>query len=83
MILIIKSAAVLKKLSDNISKKNVKKDAITDGEVDALEKGLQTVLNSFKQLADFKQDHSGMIAVLTTMPVDESLVSALQAEMPK
>lgn len=76
------SAAVLKKLGDQVSKKNVKKDPITDGEVDVLEKSLQTVLDSFNQLADFKQTHSEKITILKEMPVDKIQVFALQVEMP-
>ena len=82
MFFLLQSAVVLKKLADQVSQKNVKKETVTEGEVDALEKGLQTVLDSFKQLADFKSAHSGTIKILKEMPIDENQVSSLQAKMP-
>ena len=76
---LLQSAAVLQKLADQVSKKN---ETVTEGEVDALEKGLQTVLNSFMQLAGFKYAHSGTIKLLREMPIDKDQVSSLQAKMP-
>ncbi len=78
----MQSAAVLKKLASQVSQKNVKKDPVTDGELSALEKGLTTVLQSFKQLADFKNEHSEKIIVLKEMPITSSQVASLQAQMP-
>ncbi len=83
LLCISQSAAVLKKLASQVSKKNVKKDPITDGELGILEKGLDTVLESFKKLADFKQEHMKTIKILNEMPIDENEVSHLLAEMPE
>ena len=81
-LLLLQAAAVLKTLASQVSQKNLKKDPITDGEVNGLECGLQTVLDSFKSLADFKHVHSGKVQLLEQLPVDESKVSALQTQMP-
>ncbi len=72
---------MLKKLANQVSQKNVKKDPITDGELAALEKGLSTILQSFKNLADFKMQNVAKITILKEMPIDESQVTSLQAEM--
>lgn len=58
------------------------KTPITDGEVEALETGLKTVLSSFKSLADFKTQHSRKLQLLQELPIDEAQVSKMQAEMP-
>ncbi len=73
---------MLQKLANQVSQKNVKKDPVTDGELAALEKGLTTVLQSFKQLADFKNEHSKVITILKELPINSSQVSSLQAQMP-
>lgn len=54
---------------------------MTDGEVQALEAGLNTVLASFQGLAAFKSQHVGKIPLLAKMPINEKIVSALQAQL--
>ena len=61
----------------------MKKDPISDGEVEAMKKGLDTILNSFETLAIFKHHHSKIIIILKEMPIDESQVSTLQGKMPR
>ena len=76
------AAAVLQKISSQVAKKNTAKSFITDGEVEAFQACLQTVLNSFKSLADFKTQHAGTVLLLGQLPIDGNEVSTLQAQMP-
>ena len=70
------------KLSKQIVKKNAKKQPITDGEIDATEHSLQTVLDCYKSLADFKAKHKAQVPNLDGMPIDENMVASMQAKMP-
>ena len=70
------------KLSKQVAKKNSKKKPIKDDEIDAIEHSLQTVLNSFKSLAEFKTQHKGKVASLDGMPINEKMVASMQAKMP-
>lgn len=74
--------AVLQTLSKQISKKNLKKQPVTESEIDAIQRSLQTVLDSFKSLAEFKAQHQARVPKLSGLPIDEQKVSSLQAEMP-
>lgn len=65
-----------------MGEKNVKKDPITDGEVEALEKGLTSVLSSLLSLAQFKEEHEGKVPDLSSIPISSSEVTELQARMP-
>ena len=69
-------------LSKQISKKNLKKQPVTEGEVDSIQHSLQTVLNSFKSLAEFKAQHQARVPHLSGLPIDKQKVFSLQAEMP-
>lgn len=73
---------ILGRLSSQISEKNQKKEPVTSWEVDAIERSLQTVLNSFKSLAEFKAEHQAKVPNLSGLPIDQSKVASLQAEMP-
>ncbi|KAL9960705.1 hypothetical protein ACROYT_G034192 [Oculina patagonica] len=55
------AASTLKILSSQISQKNLKKEPVTDGEINASEHSLQTVLSSFKSLAEFKTQHKDKV----------------------
>lgn len=70
------------KLSKQIDKENAKKQPITDGEIDATEHSLQTVLDCYKSLADFKAKHKAQVPSLDGMPIDEKKVASMQAKMP-
>lgn len=76
------AAKILQHLSDQISLKNQKNEPVTSGEVEAIEHSLQTVLDSFKSLADFKAEHQGKVPDLSGLPIDQSKVAELQAQMP-
>ena len=70
------------KLSKQIVKENAKKQPIMDGEIDATEHSLQTVLGCYKSLADFKAKHKAQVPNLVGMPIDEEMVASMQAKMP-
>ncbi len=70
MLSIPQSAAVLKALAAQVSKRNEKKEPITDDELESLETCFDIVLQSFKKLADFKKEHSKTITVLRELPAN-------------
>lgn len=78
----LQAGQTLKNLSSQISKKNLKKEPVTNGEVEAIERGLQTVLESLKSLADFKAEHQAKVPQLSGLPIDQSKLASLQTEMP-
>lgn len=78
----MQAARTLTTLSNQISKKNVKNEPVTDGEINAIEHSLQTVLNSFKSLAEFKAQHKDKVRQLGGLPIDDKKVASMQAEMP-
>lgn len=80
--LFIQAASTLKILSSQISQKNLKKEPVTDGEINAFEHSLQTVLSSFKSLAEFKAQHKDKVPRLDGLPIDDKIVASMQVEMP-
>lgn len=77
----MQAAKILQVLSDQVSKKNLKKDPITDGEVDAMHKGLVTVLDSLLNLAKFKEAQQGKVSALCSLPVDTATITQLQDQI--
>lgn len=47
-----------------------------------MEHSLQTVLGSFKSLAEFKEQHKNKVPRLGGLPIDDNMVASMQAEMP-
>ena len=78
----LKGAGVLKRLASQVAKKNSSKTPTSDGEVNAFELSLQTVLDSLKSLAEFKTKHEAQVPILKGMPIDGPKVASLQAQMP-
>ena len=70
-------------LSKQVGDKNIKKDPITDGEVEALQTGLTTVLQALLQLAQFKEKNRNKVKVLDSLPISSKDVSDLQTKMDK
>ena len=64
-----------------MTQKNKGKKPVTDGEVDALRKGLTTVLSSLLELAKFKEAQEGTVPVLQYLPVASSTITGLQAQI--
>ena len=79
----IQASGVLQSLSKQVAAKNLKKDPVTDGEVDALHHGLNTVAKSFKALVDFKDEHVAKVKALAGMPIDDAKVAAITSQLSK
>ena len=78
---ILQAAKTLQHLSKQVGQKNLKKEPITDGEVDALHVGLTTVLASLLSLAQFKEAQEGKVSALRSLPITTGTVAALQAQV--
>ena len=64
-----------------MTKRNKEKKPVTDGEVEALRKGLITVLASLLELAKFKESQEGTVQVLKYLPVESHAITGLQSQV--
>ncbi|XP_022100666.1 uncharacterized protein LOC110984616 [Acanthaster planci] len=71
------ASGVLQSLSKQVSAKNLKKEPVTDGEVDALRHGLDTVAQSFQALVAFKDENVAKVKALAGLPINDSKVAAI------
>ncbi|XP_064652192.1 uncharacterized protein LOC135502923 isoform X1 [Lineus longissimus] len=71
------AAQVLQTLSTQVAAKNLKKDKITDGEVEALHHGLDTVAQCFQALNEFKKKNEGKVPLLKGVPIDDAKVASI------
>ena len=72
----------MKKLESQVEQKNKDGKPVTEGEVDAIEAGLQTVIKAFGSLAQFKSKNCNKVPRLMGLPIDEGKVAELQDGMP-
>ena len=79
----MQATKTLQALSQQVGKKNIKRDPMTDGEVSALDCSLKTVLSSLLSLAQFKEDEQDKVVALHSLPISRDKVAKLQACMPQ
>ncbi|XP_022100789.1 uncharacterized protein LOC110984682 [Acanthaster planci] len=75
------ASGVLQSLSKQVAAENLRKDPVTSGEVEAIQKGLDTVAQSFQSLVTFKDQKASTVKALASMPIDNTQVAAITNQL--